>query len=149
MLLGQTMRKLLTAALVALASVAVAQEAAKPITISLEPLGDTDAGVAARITFRFAEPPEVPPETGLFLQGSLLHGGQVVRNFRYAVKPNSNSIATVQTFAEGEAEVEVRLVMPVEEGMPVIVAKVAEKFTIAKTNTPYVAGAIIRAAMSR
>ena len=141
MLLGQTMRKLLTAALVALASVAVAQEAAKPITISLEPLGDTDAGVAARITFRFAEPPEVPPETGLFLQGSLLHGGQVVRNFRYAVKPNSNSIATVQTFAEGEAEVEVRLVMPVEEGMPVIVAKVAEKFTIAKTNTPYVAGA--------
>jgi hypothetical protein len=30
--------------------------------------------------------------------------------------------------------------MPVEEGAPVIVAKVAEKFTVAKTNKPYIAG---------
>ena len=41
----------------------------KPITIALETLGDTEQGVAARISFRFAQPPEVPPETGLFLQG--------------------------------------------------------------------------------
>lgn len=142
MLFGLNMRKTLAAVLlVALSSVALAQEAAKPITIALDPLGDTEQGVAARITFRFADPPEVPPETGLFLQGSLLHGGQVIRNFRFPVAPNSTEITTVQSFAEGEVEVEVRLVMPVEEGMPVIVAKVAEKFTVAKTNTPYVASA--------
>jgi Ca-activated chloride channel family protein len=137
------MRKILAAfLLLALSTIALGEETAKPITISLEPLGDTDSGVAARIAFRFAQPPDVAPETGLFLQGSLLQGGQVVRNFRFPVLPNSGSaITTVQTFAEGEIEVEVRLVMPVEEGMPVIVAKVAQKFTVAKTNKPYVASA--------
>src|SRR5688572_22120122 len=143
MLVVHAMRKTLAAVLlVALSTAAFTQEAAKPITISLEPLGDTDAGVAARITFRFAQPPEVPPETGLFLQGSLLQGGQVIRNFRFPIAPNTtNAITTVQTFAEGEVEVEVRLVMPIEEGAPVIVAKVAEKFTVAKTNKPFVASA--------
>jgi Ca-activated chloride channel family protein len=112
----------------------------KPITIVLEALGDTDQGVAARISFRFGQPPEVPPETGLFLQGSLLQGGQVIRNFRFPIAPNTTSaITTVQTFAEGEVEVEVRLVMPIEEGAPVIVAKVAEKFTVARRNKPYIA----------
>ena len=146
MLFGHAMGKTLAAVLLIalLSPVAMAQEppAAKPITITLEPLGDTDLGVAARITFRFAQPPDVAPETGLFLQGSLLQGGQVIRNFRFTVLPNSGSaITTVQSFGEGEIEVEVRLVMPVEEGMPVIVAKVAEKFTVAKTNKPYVASA--------
>jgi Ca-activated chloride channel family protein len=145
MLFGQIMRKTLAAVLlVALSSLAFAQEAPppppKPITIALEPLGDTESGVAARITFRFAQPPEVPPETGLFLQGSLLQSGQVVRNFRFPVQPNSSEIRSVQTFAEGEIEIETRLVMPLEEGAPVIIAKVSEKFTVAKTNKPYVAG---------
>lgn len=120
---------------------AAAQEPAppKPITIVLETLGDTEQGVAARITFRFAQPPEVPPETGLFLQGSVLHDGQVIRNFRFPIAPDSTSSSMVQMFPAGEVEVEVRQVMPVEEGAPVIVAKVAEKFTIAKTNKPYIA----------
>jgi hypothetical protein len=119
---------------------AAAQEPPKPITIAFEVLGDTDQGIAARISFRFAQPPEVPPETGLFLQGSLLQGGQVIRNFRFPIAPNTtNAISTVQTFAEGEVDVEVRLVMPVEEGSPVIVAKVADKFTVARTNKPYIA----------
>jgi Ca-activated chloride channel family protein len=144
MLIGHAMPKTLAAVLlIALSSFTViAQEPAppKPITIALEALGDTEQGVAARISFRFAQPPEVPPETGLFLQGSLLQGGQVIRNFRFPIAPNTtNAITTVQTFAEGEVEVEVRLVMPIEEGSPVIVAKVAEKFTVAKTNKPYVA----------
>src|ERR1044072_5927342 len=143
MLYRQAMPKTLAALLLfALSSLtAVAQEHAppKPITIALEMLGDTEQGVAARISFRFAQPAEVPPETGLFLQGSLLQNGQVIRNFRFPVAPNSNAISTVQTFAEGEVEVEVRLVMPIEEGAPVIVAKVSEKFTVAKTNKPYIA----------
>jgi Ca-activated chloride channel family protein len=139
------MRKTLAAVLfVALSSLVFAQDAPppKPITIALEPLGDTDQGVAARISFHFAQPPEVPPETGLFLQGSMLQGGQVIRNFRFPVAPDSTSgIKSVQVFAPGEVEIEVRLVMPVEEGAPVIVAKVSEKFTIAKTDKPYVASA--------
>ncbi len=143
MLIGHAMRKTLVALLlIALSSLAVAEETPKPITIALEPLGDTEQGVAARISFRFAQPPEVPPETGLFLQGSMMKGGQVIRNFRYPIAPNSGSaITTVQVFAEGEVEIEVRLVMPIDEGSPVIIAKVAEKFTIAKTNKPYVASA--------
>lgn len=143
MLIGHAMRKTLVALLlIALSTLAVAEETPKQIAIALEPLGDTEQGVAARISFRFAQPPEVPPETGLFLQGSLMQGGQVIRNFRYPIAPNSGSaIATVQLFAEGEVEIEVRLVMPIDEGSPVIVAKVAEKFTIAKTNKPYVASA--------
>jgi Ca-activated chloride channel family protein len=142
MLIGHAMRTTLAALLIALSTLAFAQEPAppKPITIAVEALGDTEQGVAARISFRFAQPPEVPPETGLFLQGSLLQGGQVIRNFRFPIAPNTtNAITTVQTFAEGEVEVEVRLVMPIEEGSPVIVAKVAEKFTVAKTNKPYIA----------
>lgn len=138
------MRTILAALLlVALPFTALAQEApAKPLTVALEPLGDTEQGVAARITFRFANPVEVAPETGLFLQGSFMQGGQVIRNFRYPVMPSSgNTITAVQTFAPGEAEIEVRLIMPVDEGAPVIINKVAEKFTIAKTGTPYVAGA--------
>jgi Ca-activated chloride channel family protein len=139
------MRKTLAVVLlVALSSLAFAQEAPppKPITIALEPLGDTEQGVAARISFRFAQPPEVPPETGLFLQGSLLQGGQVLRNFRFPItSEKASGINTVQVFNEGEVEIEVRLVMPVDEGAPVIVAKVNEKFTIAKTNKPYVASA--------
>lgn len=139
------MRKTLAAILlVALSSVAAAQEttppAAKPITITFEPLGDTADGVAARVTFRFAEPPEVPPETGLFLQGSMMQGPTVVRNFRFPVPPNSNSISTIQMLPAGEVDIETRLVMPLEDGAIVIVAKVTETFTLAKTNTPYVAG---------
>ncbi len=146
MLVGHAMRKTLAAVLIALSTLAAAAQEPttpappKPITITLEALGDTEQGVAARISFRFAQPPEVPPETGLFLQGSLLQGGQVIRNFRFPIAPNTtNAISTVQTFAEGEVEVEVRLVMPIEEGSPVIVAKVAEKFTVARTNKPYIA----------
>jgi Ca-activated chloride channel family protein len=142
--MGKTLAAFL---LIALSSLAFAQTppaeapaVPKPITVALEALGDTEQGIAARISFLFAQPPEVPPETGLFLQGSLLQGGQVIRNFRFPILPNDTTpISTVQTFAAGDVEVEVRLVMPLEEGSPVIVAKVTEKFTVAKTNKPYVA----------
>jgi Ca-activated chloride channel family protein len=143
-MLSSAMGKRLAAILLllALSPFVLAQEPQKPITVSLDVLGDTDAGVAARVSFRFAKPTEVPPETGLFLQGSLLQGGQVLRNFRFAIAPETgNAISTVQVFAEGEVEVEVRLIMPVEEGAPVIITKVAETFTVAKKNKPYIASA--------
>ena len=118
---------------------AAAQTDPKPFSITLEPLGDTDTGVATRVTFRFASPAEVAPEAPLFLQGSFMQGGQVVRNFRFPIENQANSLTAVQSFAEGEAEIDARLIMPVEEGAPVIVAKTSEKFTIAKTGKLYIA----------
>ncbi|HYC59825.1 MAG TPA: VWA domain-containing protein [Thermoanaerobaculia bacterium] len=134
--------KRILAALLLFALVAAAQEpaATKPITIALEPLGDTDTAVAARVSFRFAQPPEVEPGAELFLQGSFIQGGQVLRNFRFPITRESGvAINTVQSFPEGEIEIEVRIVMPLEDGAPVLVAKVAEKFTIAKTGKTYIA----------
>jgi len=137
------MKKLLLC--VAFASIALAQgatqEATKPLSIAIEPLGDVDQGVVVSVSFRFANAPEVAPETPLFLQGSFLQNGLVIRNFRIPVPPAQREpIRTIQTFAEGEGEIEVRLVMPVEESSPVIVYKTSEKFTFAKTNKLYVAG---------
>ena len=133
-------RSILALLLVALAPFARAAEN-DAITITLDPLGDNDqGGVVTRISFRFATPPEVPPETGLILQGSILQNGQVLRNFRMNVPLNLQSpLSTIQTFAEGPAEVEVRLVMPLEEALPAIVTKATQTFTVAKTNKPYIA----------
>ncbi|HKR67122.1 MAG TPA: VWA domain-containing protein [Thermoanaerobaculia bacterium] len=112
-----------------------------PLAIAVEPLGDTEQGVAARVTFRFANPPDAGPETGLYLQGSFMQNGTVLRNFRYLVPPEQRTqVTAVQTFAPGEAQIEARLIMPLEEGAPVILVKNAQTFTIAKTNKPYVAG---------
>jgi Ca-activated chloride channel homolog len=133
-------RSILALLLVALAPFARAAEN-DAITITLDPLGDNDqGGVVTRISFRFATPPEVPPETGLILQGSILQNGQVLRNFRMNVPPNVQApLSTIQTFAEGPAEVEVRLVMPLAEALPAIVTKATQTFTVAKTNKPYIA----------
>ncbi len=133
------MPKFVLALLLLAASTVFAQEQ-PPLAIELEPLGDTEQGVVTRVSFRFGSPEN--SEAELFLQGSFLQGGQVLRNFRYALREdNRNRLAAIQTFAEGEAEIEARLVMPVEEGAPAILAKASVKFPIRKTNTPYVASA--------
>lgn len=116
--------------------------AAKPIVIAIEPLGDSDSGVVARVTFRFPTPPDVNEEIALYLQGSFLQNGIVLRNFRYTIPPDlRTSVSAVQAFAPGEVEIEARLILPTDDVAPVIVSKVNEKFTIAKTNKPYVASA--------
>ncbi|HEX8252624.1 MAG TPA: VWA domain-containing protein [Thermoanaerobaculia bacterium] len=134
------MRKTLVAVLLALSTIAFAQEQAPApdITIAVEPLGDGDNGVVARVSFRFAQPGEVGPDSPLFLQGSFMQNGQVLRNFRYPVLQGTE-LTSVQTFAPGETEIEVRLIMPVEEGAPVIIGKSTQKFTLAATGKPYVA----------
>lgn len=114
----------------------------KQLSIALESIGDTDDGVAARVTFRYASPAEVAPEAVLALQGSFMQNGQVLRNFRFPVSQSGgNTLTSVQTFAPGEAEIEARLLMPMDEGPPVILAKTTEKFTVAKTGKIYIASA--------
>lgn len=132
------MRKTLLALCLALAW-SVAADEAKPLAITIEPLGDSDEGIVARVSFLFADPPEVPPDTPLFLQGSFMQNGLVIRNFRIPVVSEQHKITAIQTFKEGSVDVEARLVMPLEDGVPVIVTKTNETVTIARTNKVYVA----------
>ena len=133
------LRRLFCAVLLLAAPFLAADE--KAVTVTLEPLGDTEAGVAARVSFRFAKPSDVTEDSALVLQGSLMQGGKVLRNFRYVVPPEKNGEArTVQVFQEGEVIVETRLIVDeTTESSPLVVGKTVDTFTIAKTGTPYVA----------
>lgn len=136
------MRKLL-AILFLVALPAMAQESRERIAISLEPLGDSDAGVVTRVTFRFTAPLDSPPEAELALQGSFVQGGKVVRNFRYVLPvERPRQLTAVQTFAEGTADVEVRLLQaPAEENdtPPLLLQKTAASFPVTKTGKLYIA----------
>ncbi|HEU4521076.1 MAG TPA: hypothetical protein VFT12_03675, partial [Thermoanaerobaculia bacterium] len=110
------------------------------LAISLDILGDSDTGVVARASFRFAVPSDIPAGIPLVVQGSFLRGGQVLRNFRLMVPPEERSGAsTIQTFPEGEVSVEARLMIPLEEQAPVMLGKTTAAFTVAKSGKPYVA----------
>src|ERR1051325_3996397 len=164
------MRSLLAAALL-FAAVASAQEAPpKPLSIAVEAVGDRDAGVVARVFFRFANPRAIT-EAGLFLEGSLSEGGRVPRNFRFpvprkndkfiwnntlehngklirstrwAVLPDKrNEMSMLHLFGEGEVEIEARLILEGDNGAaPQLVAEAHETFTLAKTNNPLPADAV-------
>jgi Ca-activated chloride channel family protein len=111
------------------------------LAIALEPLGDTaDGGVVTRVSYRFAIPTDTPSGVPLVLTGSMSQNGQVVKRFRYPVAPSTPSpLTAVQTLQPGEVEIDARLMVPLEEQTPVILAKATQKFTIAKTNKPYAA----------
>lgn len=110
------------------------------MAISLEPLGDSEAGVVSRVTFRFTLPEDVPPQ-GLALQGSMMQGGAVVKNFRFMLLPNQRETArTIVTLPPGPVDVEARLIISTEDLVaPIIVGKTSKSFTVAKTNKTYVA----------
>lgn len=121
---------------------ATAADEPNKLTIALEPLGDSEAGVVARVTYRFTIPSDVPPGVPLVIIGSVMQQGQVVKLFRYPLMPAQRDLLTaIQTLQPGDAEIEARLMIPLEEQTPVIVAKTAAHFSIAKTNKPYIAGA--------
>jgi Ca-activated chloride channel homolog len=128
------------ATLLLFAGIALADEPPNKLAITVDQLGDNDAGVVTRTTFRFAIPSDVPQGVPLVIIGSISQGGQVVKRFRYPVQPTQHdSLSAIQTLQPGDAEVEARLMIPLEEQTPVIVLKNSAKFTIAKTNKPYVA----------
>jgi Ca-activated chloride channel family protein len=128
------------ATLLLFSGIALAEEPPNKLAITVDQLGDNDAGVVTRTTFRFAIPSDVPQGVPLVIIGSISQGGQVVKRFRYPVQPTQHdSLSAIQTLQPGDAEVEARLMIPLEEQTPVIVLKNSAKFTIAKTNKPYVA----------
>jgi hypothetical protein len=159
------MRTLCAAVLLVLSAVVPAQDAPKPLSIAVVPLGDRHDDVMARVYFRFANPREIT-EAGLFLEGSFRQPGQVPRNFRYAVPRKGdkliwsntvqrnrkvvdrtswavlpdqrNEMTTEHRFFVGEAEIEARLVLEGDRGRaPATIAQATETFTFAKTNRPY------------
>lgn len=121
---------------------AAALHAAEPakMTIGVEPLGDTAEGVVVRVTFRFAIAQEVPPGVPLVITGSASEAGTVVKRFRWPLDPSRPaSLAAVMTLPVGNAEIEGKLMVPLEEEAPVIVAKGSATVAIAKTNKEYIA----------
>ena len=129
----------LSLALLFVAAVSFADEQ-KTMTITTEALGDTDAGVVTRVTFNFAIPSDIPNGVPLVIVGSTSQGGQVVKRFRYPLADTQREkLTAIQTLKPGESEIEARLMVPLEEQAPVIVAKTQQKVTVAKTERPYTA----------
>ncbi len=111
------------------------------IVIGLEALGDSqEGGVVTRVTYRFTVPTDAPPGVPLVITGSISQNGEVVKRFRYPLTEMITSpLTSVQTLPAGEVEIEARLMVPLEEQTPVILAKATQKFTIARTGKLYVA----------
>jgi Ca-activated chloride channel family protein len=127
-------------ALLLLASPGLAEEQ-KSLVVTAQALGDSDAGVVVRVTYQFTIPSEVPPGVPLVIIGSITQDGQVVKRFRYPLAPvQRDNLTAIHTLRPGDAEIEARLMIPLEEQTPVIVAKTSSHFMVAKTNTAYVAG---------
>lgn len=138
------MKRLLPLLLVLAALPALGQPAEAPnpanLTIAVETLGDSEQGVVVRTIFRFAIPSDVPSGVPLILQGSISQDGKVVKRFRYPLQPSQReSVTAIQTLAAGEAEIDARLMIPLEESAPVIFGKTTKKVALAAAGRPYVA----------
>ncbi|HEX6085274.1 MAG TPA: VWA domain-containing protein [Thermoanaerobaculia bacterium] len=134
------MRKLLMPLLLLFALPLAAQD----IAVRVDPLGDSDEGVVARVTFRFPAGLDDSPDAILAIQGSFMQDGRVIRNFRYRIPEDRPSkISTVQTFPAGNLQVEVRLMQENgPEGEVLVLNKVlADTVVLEKSGRPYVASA--------
>lgn len=135
------MKRLLIVLALLVAVIARAEEPrASELKISVEPLGDTEQGVASRLTFRFAAPPDAAAQA--VVQGSILQAGEVVRNFRYELLSGGrDTVTAVQTLPAGKVGIEARLLVPMDDGTPAVVSKSIIEITVAKTGHAYVADA--------
>jgi len=111
------------------------------INITLDPLGDSaQGGVVTRLSYRFTIPTDAPSGVPLVLTGSISQNGAVVKRFRFPIEPSTpNPLTSVQTLQVGDAEIDAKLMVPLEEQTPVILAKATQTFAIAKTNKAYAA----------
>lgn len=113
-----------------------------PIVIEVTALGDSEQGVASRIAFRFTSVGSQDGARELVVQGSILQGGIVLRNFRYQLRPEERgAFSFINVLPLGEVEVEARLLDLPEGSTPVMLAKQALKKTIVAVGTPYIAAA--------
>jgi Ca-activated chloride channel family protein len=111
------------------------------INITLDSLGDSaQGGVVTRVSYRFTIPTDAPSGVPLVLTGSISQNGEVVKRFRYPIEPSTpNPLTSVQTLQPGNADVDAKLMVPLEEQTPVILAKATQTFAIAKMNKAYIA----------
>ena len=111
------------------------------VNITIEPLGDSaQGGVVNRISYRFVIPTDAPSGVPIVLTGSISQNGEVLKTFRYPVESSTtNPVTSLQTLQPGAVEIEARLMVPLEEQTPVILAKATQTFTVAKTNRAYIA----------
>lgn len=134
------MMKRLVAALFLAAVPLLAADPGK-MTIDVEPLGDAPDGVVVKMVFHFTIGPDVPPGIPLVITGSVTQNGAVTKRLRFPLPESQReSYTTIQTLQPGDAEIEARVMVPLEESAPVIVAKTTHKAAVAKTNKVYVAG---------
>jgi len=112
-----------------------------PIDIKATVLGDTLDGIATRIDLRF----KASEDTGdlpLVTQGSILQQGKVVRNFRFPLPPGAKTFYSfVISLPPGTVTVEARVMVPLEESAPVILAKGSRDVTLVSTGKQFVAAA--------
>lgn len=111
-----------------------------PVTISATVLGDTpEGGVAVRVSLRF-KPSEDTGDLPLVVQGSILKQGKVLQNYRYPLPPSTaGSYSFVVSMPAGTVTIEARVLIPLEESAPVILAKGSHEVTLAPAGKPFVA----------
>lgn len=133
------MRSFLFAVLLASSLFGQSQSDQNPITIRSEAVGDTEAGVVVRIVVGLSGPQEAA-DGPLVAQGSFLQDGKVLRNFRWVIRPADRAGFTVyQALPPGEVELELRLMLVPDEGVPMLIAKTTSKIQVAATGKPFIA----------
>ncbi|MFN2443772.1 MAG: VWA domain-containing protein [Thermoanaerobaculia bacterium] len=118
------MRNAIAVALL-LAAVAVygQNEPVPPISISVQPMGDSGEHVAVRVVFTFDPSMALPTDREVVLQGSILQDGTLIRNFRRSLLPEERSRFTaIQVVPAGEVTIEARL-LALGEQAPLMIAK--------------------------
>lgn len=119
-----------------------AAPAASAIVIEVSPLGDTDAGVANRVTLRFPNIGDNEDARELVAQGSILQNGIVLRNFRYALGSGERTnLSFVTVLPEGSVDIEAKLFDLSSSSTPVLIAKQSTSKSVVRTGNSYVASA--------
>ncbi|MDX1583245.1 MAG: hypothetical protein R3338_06550, partial [Thermoanaerobaculia bacterium] len=116
-----------------------ADDANELLNLDVALLGDTPDGVAARLTFRY----EIAADGfhGIpYLLGGIFRDGERLETIRLVSRPGEvEKLSTIVVLPEGELTIEARLLVETEDGVPDLIAKVAEDVTTERTGKDYVA----------
>lgn len=127
---------------VLVAAVAFGQPSEPPraaLAISIEASGDSGEQIAARILFTIDPSLGLPTDREIVLQGTILHGGAVVRNFRRTVtQADLPRVEMMQVVPVGEITIEARL-LAMGEDSPMLLTRSEQTVTLAATGLEFVA----------